>query len=1093
MRLRSKLSPAVAACMMLGIAVSATAQEPTGIISGTITDTSGALVPNANITIINKGTGAARATVANGEGLYSAPSLLPAEYEVRVEQPGFRTVVAAAQVEAGGTTNLDLTIMPGAPSEVVNVEAAAAQVDYDSHAIQGVIQRQIIEDLPLNGRSSLQLASLEPGVTVVPGSIAQFNAMFNVSVFGTTAGATGGSGVGSRLTIDGGTINDEMEGGTSMNFSQEVVQEFQLSTLNFDASTGIAAAGAINIISRSGGNDFHGSVYYFYRDHNIAAYPGLSRSPLFPSPFFQRKNPGFLLGGPIKKDKLFFFFNYEHLGQTAVLSEQEDLPSVQALSGVWPEPYHYNLVNARFDYHLSQKNNLFVRYTHDGNAGFGPYALTPQPASFNFNKNWSDQSLLGFTSVITPALVNDLRFQYHYWENNVTDALPTNCTYPCVGFGLPSIVSYLGSATYNTGTSVNSPQFRQARSYEWSDTLSWQKGSHRIQFGIDYEYMRTKVAPWDFCDPGCDYVFSPEDLKGIFGAATALLFPTLPKTINSTADLLNLPIYNLPSSIYSGVGVGNGTFPGLYQHGQGGTNQRIHPYIADTWKLKPNFTINLGLGYDLETGLFYSNLPLPQFLAPIVNSQTIPGGLGATQPNKLDLAPQFGFAWALGRDKKTVIRGGGGMYWDTQPIWQHFREGASIGPPGDGRTTLAASAFTNTIPGILALGATGFAPLPMGAPLPVNTVTTMTLGQFIQIVNQELPGITAQLAPTPPASGAFSVSGIDLAKQGIEIYPSSFPLLRSYQTSIGVQREFGHNFLLSVDWARKQGENVNLGELDLNHYGRTSDGLAPIIPRCTAAQYYVAGQECSTGSITFWVPEGRSVYDGLLVKLQKRFSQRYQFTASYAMQKLLSENAAVNLDNYFAGYGPVLARHNLNIAGTGNLWWGVKVSLNSSIISPTPTTPTISGIDLNGAGNTTFPLTEADPKLSYNCFNAGCGQSDLAAAVAYFNSTWAGTKAKNGVTVPTLVLPSNYSLGRPIISQDMRLTKEFVYKERYRLSVFGEAFNLFNIANLTGYNFTLDAVKTPQTFAFGQPNSRGNQVFGSGGPRAFQFGARISF
>ena len=99
----------------------------------------------------------------------------------------------------------------------------------------------------------------------------------------------------------------------------------------------------------------------------------------------------------------------------------------------------------------------------------------------------------------------------------------------------------------------------------------------------------------------------------------------------------------------------------------------------------------------------------------------------------------------------------------------------------------------------------------------------------------------------------------------------------------------------------------------------------------------------------------------------------------------------------------------------------------------------------------------------------------------------------NGVTIPTLVLPPNYSLGKSIISQDMRLTKEFVYKEKYRLSVFGEAFNLLNIANLTGYNFTLDAVKTPQTFAFGQPESRGNQVFGSGGPRAFQFGARISF
>jgi len=1085
MRSQSTLSSAVALCVLLGVAGSASAQEPTGSISGTITDSSGAVVPNVNVTITNKATGAARTETANTEGVYSAPSLLPAQYEVRVEQTGFRTVVAAAQVIAGSTTTVDLSITPGAPSEVVTVEATAVPIDYDSHTVQGVIQRQTIEDLPLNGRSALQLASLEPGVTQVPGSTAQFNAMFNVSVFGAAAGATAGSGVGARLTMDGGVINDEMEGGTSMNFSQEVVQEFQLSTLNFDASTGIAASGAVNIITRSGTNEFHGSAYYFYRDHNLAASPSLAPS----SPFFQRKNPGFLVGGPIKKDKLFFFFNYEHLGQTAVLSEQEDLPSVQGLSGVWPEPYHYNLVNVRFDYHLNQKHNFFVRYSHDGNQGFGPYALTPQPANFNYNKNWSDQSLMGLTSAFTPTLVNDLRFQFHYWENNVTDALPSDCQYPCVGFGLPAIVSYIGSSTYGTGNSVNSPQFRQARSYELNDTLTWVKGKHTIRFGMDYEYMRTKVAPWDFCDPACLYVMSPEEIQGLVGKLTPFLFPTLPKTITSTADLLNLPIFNLPSSIYSGVGVGNGTFPGLYEHGQGGDNNRIQPYVADTWKLKPNLTINLGLGYDLETGLFYGNLSLPQYLAPIVNNSTIPTGLSPTHSNKLDFAPQIGFAWALGKEKRTVIRGGGGMYWDTQPIWQHFREGAAIGPPGDGRSTLSASAFTNIFPGILDLSLGG-APLKVGGPLPVNHLTTMTLGQFIQIMNAQLPGITAELAPIPPASGAYSVSGIDLAKQGIEIYPSSFPLLRSYQTSIGVQHEFGRDMLLSVDWARKQGENVNLGELDLNHY---ASAAGPVIPRCTAAQVYVAGQECSTGSITFWVPEGRSVYDGLLVKFQKRFSHRYQFLASYAMQKLLAENANVNLFNYFAGYGPVLARHNLNVAGTANLGWGVTLSLNSSIISPTPVTPIISGVDLNGSGTTNFPLSEADPKLSYNCFNAGCGKSDLAAAVSYFNTTWAGKKAMNGVTIPSLALPANYSLGQSIISQDMRLTKEFIYKERYKLAVLGEAFNLFNIANLSGYNFALDPVKTTQTFAFGQPNSRGNQVFGSGGPRAFQFGARFSF
>jgi hypothetical protein len=171
--------------------------------------------------------------------------------------------------------------------------------------------------------------------------------------------------------------------------------------------------------------------------------------------------------------------------------------------------------------------------------------------------------------------------------------------------------------------------------------------------------------------------------------------------------------------------------------------------------------------------------------------------------------------------------------------------------------------------------------------------------------------------------------------------------------------------------------------------------------------------------------------------------------------------------------------------------FGVKMSLNSSIISSTPVSPVITGIDLNGSGNTTYPLTFAvpDQHLGYACFNVGCSQSDLQKAVDDFNTNVAGTKAKNGVTVPKITLPSNYHLGAPIINQDVRLTKEFAYKERYRLQVFGEFFNILNIGNTTYTNVTLNSS------AFGQPTARVGQAstFSSGGPRAIQVGARFSF
>jgi hypothetical protein len=237
------------------------------------------------------------------------------------------------------------------------------------------------------------------------------------------------------------------------------------------------------------------------------------------------------------------------------------------------------------------------------------------------------------------------------------------------------------------------------------------------------------------------------------------------------------------------------------------------------------------------------------------------------------------------------------------------------------------------------------------------------------------------------------------------------------------------------------------------------------------------------------VPEGHSRFDALLAKVQKRLSNRIQFQVSYALQKLTYEAASVNLLNYNSTYGPILAKQNLNIAGTVNLPLGFTLSLNSAIIAPTSVEPTISGIDLNSAGNTTYPLSFAVPGLSYRCFNWNCDKSDLAKAVATFNSTQAGKTALNGAKVPTLTLPSNYHLGSTFFNQDIRATKNFSFKERYHLNVFGEFFNVLNIGNLTYGNTTLNSP------LFGQPTARVGQgyTFASGGPRAVQVGARFIF
>lgn len=1061
------------------------AQAPTGIITGTVTDESGAVLPNVNIIITSKAEGFTRTVTTNAAGLYSAPALPAGDYEVRAEVSGFRTLVREATVQTGETTTVNLGMQLGSTKEVVTVEAATAVINFDNHTVQGVITHETIQDLPLNGRSFMQLASLEPGVTVSPGTIAQFNVLFTVSVLG--------AGNRTVFTIDGGNISDNIDVGggiASMNFSQDVVQEFQLSSVNFDLATPIAAGGAINIVTRSGSNDFHGSGYFFFRDHNMAAYPNLQRDPNNPNPFFARRNPGVTLGGPLKRDKLFFFFNYENFNQVQPVSITSTSPSFAPLQATYGSPYHLKEISAKLDYHISNKNSMFLRYSHDGNAGFGQSLEFGDPSNWAHNTNWADQSILGVTSVLTPALVNDVRFQFNYWGNHNKQAVAADCALPCVAGSLPNVYTFVGSNFPAVGPNFNAPQGRNTRRLELVETLSWQKGPHRFKFGGDLNPTKS-AGLWGFCTPLCVGAFSPEFVKSVIPAKLVpLLFPTLPSVLHSDADLLNLPVLNINSSIFSGIGVGAVSTPAPYGNSdQRGFNQ-YRAFFQDTWKVRPNLTVNYGVAWNAQTGFYNSNLPKPQYLAPILGA----GNLGATVNNTHEFQPAFGFAWSPGKSQKWVIRGGAGIYWDSTPGYYKLREAPVIGPPGNGRSTLAASAFTNIYPGILDFSLGGV-PIPVGANLPLSHLTNMTIGQFIKLVNQELPAIQAQLAPAnSQTSGAFAVSGIDIAKQGVEIYPQNFPLARSYQTSIGIQRDLGHGMVLTADWARRQGVNVSLGEVDQNLFNRYINGVqSPVIPLCTPAQNFVPGIECSTGTITVWTDQGRAIYEGLLVKLQKRFAHRYTFQASYALQRATTTTVWDD-SHYFAGYGQYLPHHNFNFAGYIDMPWGFQLSVNSSFISRTPVTANVSSLDLPGTvpAGTSEPL----PGLQYGCLNAGCNKSDLTNAVNAFNTNIAGTKNANGGAISQLALPTDFQLGDPYFSQDFRLTKKFSFKEgRYSISILGEMFNAFNIANLAGYSYTLDTKVTTgsQTFAFGQPTQRAGQTLGQFGPRAVQVGARFIF
>ncbi len=1067
-------------CPLLGVVLLAMAcvtsqptyaQAPVGTISGVVADESGAVIPNASIKIRNKATGAERDLVSSADGSFSAPALPAAVYEVRVEVKGFRTVIREATVETGLTTTADVRLPIGQTSEVVNVEAATAQIEYEKHAIDGVVSRQQIQDLPLNGRSFMQLASIEPGVTVGTGSTSQYNALATVSILGGSAGFT-------AISVDGGAIRDTIENsGSAMNFSQEVVQEFQVSSVNFDLSTDITSVGSVNVVTRSGGNQFHGSGYYYFRDHNMAAYPNLVRSALNPDPFFARRNPGFWIGGPIVKDKLFFFFNYEYMNQVQSYSVVPNLPSVAGLTGNFGSPYVGKTLSLRLDYRLNSKTSVFARYSHDGNSGFGPNGGAVLPSSWLNNVNWSDQSILGVTTAFKPTLVNDFRFSYAFWSNRNLFPDSSNCP-GCLGLGGPQIQFAGVSSNFQVGDTQNATQGRDLRRFTWQDSATWQKGSHRMKFGGLWEYA-PGTGFWGYCDPSCVQVFSPESLAG-YGLTPLLplFYPNLPKTIKTNADLLALPFAG------SAVGIGDPSQPPPYGIDKAKVNDRARIYFQDTWKLTPKFTLNYGLSWEYESNLFNEDLPKPAYLAPLYGSD-----LRATQGLTNHFSPLVGFAWNVGHDNKTVIRGGAGHYYETQQLYKRLQERSEIGPVGNGRVLYPYTGYTNEFPGIINVGVTAavYAAtgqlnpviIPVGAPLPASAITTLTLGQYEQIQAHQTPAIAASLSKPVPG-----LTPVQVAKSGDALYPLNFPVQNSYHMSLGVQRELRHDLVLNVDFVRRVFLNLEYGDLDMNRYNRRINGVqTPIIPICKGTQASDPTAQCSTGAINFWQSGARSTYTALLVKADKRFAHRYQFTASYALQSQYGLNGIENYDNFDSTWGPQGSRHILHLVATVQLPWGFSLGGVSATSSKGPIMPVVGGIDISGSGAGSTPL----PGLSYNCLNRGCGVSDLQASVATWNSTYAGKLDATGKKIPTLTLPSNFNLGRTFNSQDLRLTKTFTYHERYKLAVFAEMFNIFNYANYGGYTFD------PSSAAFGQQTQRVTQVFGSGGPRALQIGGRISF
>jgi hypothetical protein len=481
------------------------------------------------------------------------------------------------------------------------------------------------------------------------------------------------------------------------------------------------------------------------------------------------------------------------------------------------------------------------------------------------------------------------------------------------------------------------------------------------------------------------------------------------------------------------------------------------------------------MAWSFEPGVLNDDLRKPAWLAPLVGADRLAGPTPAPQ-----LAGSVGAAWTATRDGRTVLRAGIGRYTESlsRTVSLHLStERALLLPLGTGRLVVSGSNISWN-----------------GRRLNFTQPTPFTGADLMAI----LPGIRATLEQSlNPSNRDFSVVTLDQTKEGRNLVDPSYTTPRAVHATMGIARDFGGGAFASVDLIWKRFSHTFINGID---YNRFLSAKGPVIPACTAAQRNDVTAACSNGSLFFDTTSGRARYGGLLLRAEKRFSERGRVLASYALGNFVGHNGTAtgtsetsegrvtgfNNDDWSENYGPlpVDVRHVLNMSASIAGPAKIEMSFNLAAYSRPPFAAYVAGMDFNGDGT----LNDLLPGTRVNQFNRRLDKADLIRLVADYNQTHAGKLAPGGQLAPPVTLSDSFEFGDNFFALDLRLSRTFQVRERARISAFVDVFNVFNTMNLTGYSGNLLAPA-----AFGRPTARVGQAFGSGGPRAMQLGLRMGF
>jgi hypothetical protein len=671
------------------------AQTVTSVVRGVIADPSGGYVPGTAITMTRQETGARRSAVSDARGEFTITSVPPGEYRLEAEHQGFLKYARTLTVEVNQDQDIHVEIGLAMPGTVtVEVPGMAPLVRPESAAMGGVIDSRQILGLPLDGRNFYELSLLLPGVVPpAQGSAGSVRGAFSISVNGAREDAN-------NFLLDGAYNGDPKLNGVSVTPSVDAIREFEVATSTYDTSFGRNAGGQISVVTRSGGNRFHGTAYEFFRDGALDGVNFFAPTDQ-PAPKYRRSQFGGTLGGPLVRNRMFFFADYESTrmaaGQTLVTNVPtpaertgdfstsglvaidpttgQPIPGGKvpqyylspiglAIAALYPEPNrsvpganfvsspsltdNLNHFDVRLDRSFRQSDQLFARYSFADDSLFEPFAGSSGDASvpgYGLNiPSRAQNASMGETHIFTPALLNELRLAFNRVSNG--DFPQGQATSVNRRLGLPELSANsrdwgLTLISVNgfspIGDEPTSPEHGTTNTDQIADTATWTRGRHLVKFGLDLRLLQQNA-------------YRDIESRGFF---------------NFTGLLLGNPLEELLLGAPTETGGATESNP---QH----LRSRSYDFFAnDTWRARPDLALTLGLRYEYNSPAVDAANRADAY-NPATGSlvQLGEGGFprGGYHPDYRDFAPQIGLAWSPGGRGTTAVRAAYGIHYDQSSL-----------------------------------------------------------------------------------------------------------------------------------------------------------------------------------------------------------------------------------------------------------------------------------------------------------------------------------------------------------------------------------------------------------------------------------------